>query len=32
MVNRSFVAGAVVALVGLWAFHHFVKPLPGAKS
>lgn len=32
MINRSFVWGAAVALGGLWAYHHWVKPLPGAKG
>lgn len=32
MINRSFVTGAVVAIAGLWAFHHFVRPVPGGKG
>lgn len=32
MINRSFVWGAIVGLGGLWAFHKFVRPLPGGKS
>jgi hypothetical protein len=28
-MNRSFVWGAIVGIGGLWAFHKFVKPIPG---
>lgn len=28
-VNRSFVWGVVVGLGGLYAYHKFVKPVPG---
>ena len=28
-MNRSFVWGVVVGLTGLYAFHKFVKPVPG---
>lgn len=32
MINRSFVWGAVIGLGGLWAFHKFIKPLPGGSA
>lgn len=32
MVNRSFVTGAVVGILGLYAYHRFVKPVPGKKA
>ena len=28
-MNRSFVWGAIVGIGGLWAFHKFVKNVPG---
>lgn len=28
-MNRSFVWGVVVGVAGVWAFHKFVKPIPG---
>lgn len=31
-MNRSFVWGAIVGIGGLWAFHKFVKPIPGKGS
>lgn len=31
-MNRSFVWGVLVGVGGVWAFHKFVKPLPGGKS
>lgn len=31
-MNHSFVWGAIVGIGGLWAFHKFVKPIPGKGS
>jgi len=31
-MNRSFVWGVVVGVVGVYAFHKFVKPIPGKGS
>jgi hypothetical protein len=31
MGNRSFVWGVIVGAGGTWLFHHFIKPVPGAK-
>lgn len=31
-MNRSFVWGVVVGVAGVWAFHRFVKPIPGGKG
>jgi hypothetical protein len=31
-VNKSFVWGVVVGLAGTWAYHAFLRPLPGTKS
>jgi len=31
-MNRSFVWGVAVGLGGLWAFHKFVKAVPGGKG
>ena len=31
-MNRSFVWGVILGVGGVWAFHHFIKPMPGAKS
>jgi hypothetical protein len=28
-VNRSFVWGVIVGVGGVWAYHRFVKPIPG---
>lgn len=28
----GFWGGVVVGVVGVWAFHKFVRPLPGAKG
>jgi hypothetical protein len=28
----GFWGGVVVGVAGVWAFHRFVRPLPGAKS
>jgi hypothetical protein len=30
--ERAFWKGVVVTLVVTWGYHHFVKPLPGAKA
>jgi hypothetical protein len=32
LTSRPFLFGVVVGLGGLWAFHHWVKPLPAAKG
>ncbi len=31
-MNRSFVWGAIVGIGGLWAWHKFVRPIPGKGS
>lgn len=31
-MNRSFWLGALVGAGGLWAFHRFVKPVPGKNG
>lgn len=31
-MNKQFVTGVVVGVLGTWAFHHFISPVPGAKS
>jgi hypothetical protein len=31
-MHRHFWYGVVVGAVGLWAFDHFVHPLPGKKG
>ena len=31
-MNRSFVWGVVVGVAGVWAFHRFVKPIPGKQG
>lgn len=28
-MNRSFVWGVIVGVGGVWAYHRFVKPIPG---
>lgn len=28
-MNRSFVWGVIIGVGGVWAFHRFVKPIPG---
>lgn len=32
MLSRAHVTGFLVGLASVWAWHHFVKPLPGAKT
>lgn len=29
LTDKRFVTGVVAGLVGLYVFHHFVRPLPG---
>lgn len=31
-MNRSFVWGVVVGVGAVWAYHHFVAPVPGGKK
>ena len=31
-MDRKFFWGMVVGVAGVWAYHHFVKPMPGAKG
>ena len=31
-MNRSFAWGVVVGVAGVWAFHKFVKPIPGKQG
>lgn len=31
-MNGSFVWGVVIGVVGVWAFHRFVKPIPGKNG
>lgn len=28
----GFFPGVIAGLAGLWVFHHFVRPIPGAKT
>jgi hypothetical protein len=32
MPTKSHVAGFVVGVLAVYAYHHWVKPLPGAKA
>lgn len=32
MMSKGFVTGAVVGVLGVWVFHHFVSPIPGGKK
>lgn len=32
MMDRRFVWGLVIGVAGVWAYHAFVKPLPGTKT
>lgn len=32
MFNRDHVVGFLTGVAAVWAYHHFVKPLPGAKT
>lgn len=29
--DSRFWAGLIVGVVGVWAYHHFMSPLPGGK-
>lgn len=29
--DSRFWMGALVGILGVWAYHHFMNPLPGAK-
>ena len=31
-MDRRFVWGVIVGVGGVWAFHRFVKPIPGKSS
>lgn len=31
-MDRKFFWGVVFGAGGFWAFHHFIKPVPGAKT
>jgi hypothetical protein len=31
-MSRGHVVGFAAGLLAAWAYHHFVKPMPGAKS
>jgi hypothetical protein len=31
-MDRRFVWGVVIGVAGTWAFHKFVKPLPGKTN
>ena len=31
-MSNQFLWGMLVGVAGVYVFHHFVKPLPGAKS
>lgn len=31
-MDGKFVWGVIVGVAGVWAWHAFAKPLPGAKS
>lgn len=30
--KHGFIVGIVVGVAGVWMYHHFIHPLPGAKS
>ena len=32
MISRAHVAGFVAGIAAVWAYHHWVKPLPGAAT
>lgn len=32
MFDRAHVTGFVVGVLAVWAWHHFVKPLPAPKT
>jgi hypothetical protein len=32
MLSRQHVVGFVVGIGAVWAYHHWVKPLPAAKE
>jgi hypothetical protein len=31
-MNREVLKGVVIGVVGVWLWHHFASPLPGAKK
>jgi hypothetical protein len=31
-MDRKFVWGVIIGVAGTWGFHHFIKPVPGAKA
>ena len=31
-MDRRFIWGVIAGVAGTWAFHHFVKAVPGAKA
>ena len=31
-MRPGFGWGVIVGIAGVWAYHHFVKPLPGAAT
>ena len=31
-MKHGFVWGLAAGVAGVWAYHHFVSPLPGAKG
>ena len=30
--RHGFIVGILTGMAGVWAYHHFVHPLPGAKT
>ena len=32
LTSRPFVMGVAAGLIGLWAFHRFVRPVPGKNG
>lgn len=32
MLDRRFLTGVVVGVIGVWAVHRFVKPIPGKSA
>lgn len=32
LTDRRFVFGVATGLIGLWAFHRFVRPVPGKNG
>lgn len=31
-MRHGFVSGVVVGMLGVWVYHHFVRPLPGGGA